>query len=189
MESLPEQTHWGREKIYSRRISVSSVSRWDQTSRPPVSAATATDHLPSPYWAESRSVSQTRSLKKRGEEGLCEKCQRREWKVDGSLFANKPPASDRKRGYWPVCWTQLLVAATGGGRPHALTSLYPRRGGQCSEASSSQPGSSFSSPSLSAFSLPSFRLAGWGEGDERTEEKNSKRPQQSPQLWSYFILF
>lgn len=33
-------------------------------------------------------------------------------------------------------------------------------------------------------------LLEWGGGgDERTEEKISKRPQQSPQLSSYFILF
>lgn len=30
-----------------------------------------------------------------------------EWKVDNCLFANKSPASERKRGYAAVCWTRL----------------------------------------------------------------------------------
>lgn len=73
-----------------------------------------------------------------------------------------------------------------------LTSLCPRWDVQCWEASSCLPGSSFSSLSLSASSLPSSRLAGWENKYKRMcwkneREKISKRPRKL-KLWSYFLL-
>lgn len=72
-----------------------------------------------------------------------------------------------------------------------LTSLCPHWDGRCWEASSSPPGSSFSSLSLSASSLPSFLLAGLEKSipeDVLIEQKKEREYQRGNKVWSHFLL-